>query len=86
MTPNRIGADEAPTYMTVAVWVHTVLGAVAFIAAVWWYVIRPKRRDGKVGGDGLLMLAAMTAFWGDLGADYWHLWVMYPTVWPNIGA
>ena len=86
MTPNRIGASEAPAYMTVAVWAHTILGAIAFIAAVWWFVLRPRRRDGQVPGDGLLMLAAMTAFWGDLAANYWHLWVMYPTVWPNIGA
>jgi hypothetical protein len=85
-TPNRIGADEAPTYMQVAVWVHIVLGAVAFVGAIWWVVIRPLRRDGSISGDGLLMLACMTAFWGDLYANYLRIWVMYPTTWPNIGA
>ncbi len=85
-TPNRGGASAAPGWMHAAVWIHVALGIVALAGWFWWYLVRPWRRERRITSDGLLMLGCMTAFWGDLAANYFRYWVVYPTVWPNLGA
>jgi hypothetical protein len=85
-TPNSGGARLAPGWMKAAVYGHIAIGIVALIWCVWWFVIRPWKEGRRVTSDGLLMLACMTAFWGDLAANYFHYWVVYTTVWPNLGS
>ena len=85
-TPVPKGADTPPTYMTVSVWVHQVLLCAAALGFIWWYIVRPWRRERRVTTEGLLVLACMTAFWQDLLSNYAHYWVIYNTEWFNMGS
>jgi hypothetical protein len=85
-TPTPVGADTAPSWMVIAVWVHIGIGAVLLVWMINHFLVNPWRQHHTITGDGLLMLAVLTTFWGDLGANYLHYWVIYPTVWPNLGS
>jgi hypothetical protein len=84
--PNTRGSTAAPGWMTAAVDVHIALGIVTLIGCIWWFLVRPWQQGRRVTSDGLLMLACMTCFWGDLAANYFRYAVVYPTTWPNIGS
>jgi hypothetical protein len=81
-----IGEDTPPSWMAIAVWVHIALGAILLVWMVNHFLVKPWRQYRTVTGDGLLMLGVLTTFWGDLAGNYLHYWVIYPTVWPNLGS
>jgi len=85
-TPTPIGEDTPPSWMVIAVWVHIAIGVVLVIWMFNHFLVKPWRQYRTVTGDGLLMLAVLTTFWGDLASNYLHYWVIYPTVWPNLGS
>ena len=63
-----------------------IVGLAALVVFGWLFVVRPWRRDHRLGGDGLLMLAYLTCFWQDLGSNYLHYWVVYNPAWVNLGS
>lgn len=75
-----------PAHIATAAMVLQVVGIAALVGFVWFFVVRPWRRNGRLGGDGLLMLAWLTAFWQDLGSNYLHYWVVYNPAWVNLGS
>ena len=75
-----------PGHIAGAAVVLQVLGVAALGGFLWRFVVRPWRRDRRLGADGLLMLAYFTCFWQDLGSNYLHYWVMYNPAWVNLGS
>jgi hypothetical protein len=83
---NSFGRATAPTWAKTAMWIHFGLGIALFIGMVNHFIVKPWRREHRLTSDGMLMLGCLTCFWGDLGANYFHYQVLYPTVWPNLGG
>ncbi|ORA11275.1 hypothetical protein BST14_18895 [Mycobacterium arosiense ATCC BAA-1401 = DSM 45069] len=61
-------------------------GAAAGAAAVYFWLIRPWRRNGRIGLDGLLVLAWFTLYWQDTLMNYSQTWVTYNSVLLNLGS
>lgn len=57
MSPTPPGADTMSPPEIVVMWVLQVVGPGVAIWAIWHYVVRPWRRDGRPSGDGMLLIA-----------------------------
>ena len=84
--PSATPRPDMPAHISVAAVVLQVLGLAALAVFLWLFLIRPWRRDRRIGGDGLLLLAYVTCFWQDLGSNYLHYWVVYNPAWVNLGS
>jgi hypothetical protein len=59
----RPGPDELPGWMKTTINVYTVLGLIAMGTVVYFFLVRPRRRDGRVSRDGLLVLVWFQIYW-----------------------
>ena len=55
------GPTHAPGWMTTTFVVWQAAGVVAAAACVWFFLIRPWRRDRRISTDGLLAIARSVA-------------------------
>lgn len=69
--PN--GGDPLPDYMRYWSWFIQVAVPVLFVLGLYHYVIKTKRRDGRIHFDGLMYLAACTMYWADPYVNYLRL-------------
>lgn len=83
---NTFGRDEVPTFMTVAARIWEIGGVTAYVALIWWFLVRPWRRTGRPSLDGLLVASAATLFWQDMFVNYSQWWVTYNTTLINFGS
>ena len=83
-TPS--GPTPIPEWMTIAAVAHTALGALAFMASIYCFIIRPYRRNRRLSSDGLFALCFILIFWQDPVLNYSVNWATYNTVFPNWGA
>ena len=84
--PTATPRPDMPGHIAVSAVILQVLGVAALIVFGWLFVVRPLRRDRRLGADGLLILAYLTCFWQDLGSNYLHYWVVYNPAWVNLGS
>lgn len=84
--PTPTGADPVPTYMKVAAFVCQWGGLVAALAFLWFFLVRPWRRDGRIGLDGLFCLVFLTICWQDTLLNGIQHQVMFNSVLVNRGS
>ena len=63
--PVATGPDPVPTYMMVGCRAFEVLFTFGLVTFAYRCVIRPWRRERKLGVEGMLFLAGLTVFWQD---------------------
>jgi len=57
------GPDPVPGWMKTTIDVYTGLGLAAMAAVVWFFLVRPWRRDGRISLDGMLVLVWFQIYW-----------------------
>lgn len=83
---NTIGRAEVPDFMRLAGIVWQSGGIVTTLGLLWWFLVRPLRRDGRLSFDGLLLLALLTMYWQDMLSNATQWWAVYNTTLVNLGS
>jgi hypothetical protein len=80
------GPTEVPMFMQVMVWIWIPGGIVAMLGVLYWFVVRPWRRDGKPSTDGLLALGWISVLWQDPLVSYFVPQFTWSAIVPNMGS
>ncbi len=80
------GPSDPPTWMKVELILWQTLSIPAGLALIYWFIIRPWRRDGRVGVDGILVAAFCTVVFQDPLSSYGGHWFAYNTWMFNRGS
>ena len=85
-THTPTGPDPVPTWLTVsnAVWMTILISA--FVAIVYFAVVRPWRRGQGLTNDALLALVFLLIWWQDPLCLWFSNWVSYNSALPNLGS
>ena len=72
--PQRtpVGATEPPDWMKLALRSWEVGGVIATVGCLYWFVLRPLRRDKRMSFDGMLVLCMGLAYWQDPTPNYFN--------------
>jgi Spirocyclase AveC-like len=86
-TPVESGPDSPPTLMKVGIIIVLVVQAVAFVGLAYLWIIRPLRRDRRIGFDGMIFIAFIGFYWlWDPIGNYFALTSSYNAWIPNMGS
>ena len=80
------GPTELPTWMKFTTRGWEVLGVLLAVASIYYFIYRPWRRNGRIGFDGLLVLACYTVVWQDTMANFFQPWLTYNAALVNHGS
>jgi uncharacterized protein DUF5135 len=72
-----VGPSDPPMYMKIFLMTLQVTMLPAMAALLWWFVVRPWRRERKFTVDGALTLAFCTLFFQDPLSNYFGPWITY---------
>lgn len=85
-TPTPTGSTPVPGFMTVAFRTWEIGGLAGMAAVVYFFLIRPWRREGRISNDGLLLLAFCTLYIQDPLLNYFTPWFTYNAEFINMGS
>jgi len=76
------GPTDPPTFMKVMLTVNAIAMVVLLPTAIWWFLIRPWRRERRITLDGMLLVSCGLFFFQDPFLNYLNTWCTYNTwVW-----
>lgn len=73
------GIHEPPLYMKIPLIANAVVLWVGLPFAIWWFFIRPWRRERRITLDGMLFLSMGLMFFQDPLLNYFNTWCTYNT-------
>lgn len=84
---NNIGVSQDPTFMVDSVYAHEAFFGVWALIAVYWYLIRPWRREHRLTADGILLIS-LGSIWAfaDPLAGYFRIAYLYNSAEANLGC
>lgn len=80
------GPNDPPLYMKVPLLANALVLWVALPVAVWWFFIRPWRRERRITLDGMLVVSIGLMFFQDPLLNYLNTWCTYNTWLFNRGS
>lgn len=80
------GPSEPPMFMKVPLMANAVILWVGLPFAIWWFFVRPWRRERRITLDGMLILSCGLMFFQDPLLNYFNTWCTYNTWLFNRGA
>lgn len=80
------GPSDPPTWMKVELWAWQILSFPAAFVMLYIFVIRPWRREKRVGIDGLFVVAGGTLFVQDTWSNAGNHWFTYNGYMVNFGS
>ncbi|WP_024441882.1 spirocyclase AveC family protein [Mycobacterium sp. UM_WGJ] len=80
------GPNDPPLYMKVPLMANAIVLWVGLPFAVWWFFIRPWRRERRITLDGLLFVSMGLMFFLDPLLNYFNTWCTYNTWLFNRGS
>ncbi|OBY29537.1 hypothetical protein ACT18_22515 [Mycolicibacter kumamotonensis] len=80
------GPNDPPMYMKVPLMANAVILWVGLPVAIWWFFIRPWRRERRITLDGMLFLSMGLMFFQDPLLNYFNTWCTYNTWLFNRGS
>ncbi|WP_297824211.1 spirocyclase AveC family protein, partial [Mycobacterium sp.] len=80
------GPSEPPMYMKVPLMANAVVLWVALPVVLWWFFIRPWRRERRITLDGMLVVSMGLMFFQDPLLNYFNTWCTYNTWLFNRGS
>jgi hypothetical protein len=84
--PTDPGPDSISAGTQLFFTVLQVVVPVAALVAIWFWVIRPWRREGRLTTDGMLVLAGAMLFFWDMSLNYTATGLLYNSHFVNFGA
>lgn len=81
-----VGPNDPPMYMKVPLMANAVVLWVGLPFAIWWFFIRPWRRERRITLDGMLFLSIGLMFFQDPLLNYFNTWCTYNTWLFNRGS
>lgn len=84
--PIPVGPTPVPTWMQWNAYIQEVLSTIAFCWMAWHFVIRPWRRDGEVGWDGMIYICCILFWWQDALYNMLNTSFMYSKFLVNVGS
>lgn len=84
--PVPTGVSDPPMYMKVMLGINAGVLVCGLPFAIWYFWIRPWRRERKITFDGMLMLATGLMVFQDPLLNYFNTWCTYNTWLWNMGA
>jgi hypothetical protein len=85
-TPNTRGRGLEPGWYVPVVRCTEVLGVLCTLAILWYYVLRPKLRDGRLSFDGLFFLGCWMMYFQEPWINWTSLQWLYSTTFVNFGS
>jgi hypothetical protein len=83
---NTIGRSLAPDWYVTLVRCVEVFGLLVTLAILWYFVVRPKLRTGRLSFDGLFFLGCWMLFIQEPWINYTSLQFLYSTTFVNFGS
>lgn len=80
------GPMDPPLYMKIPMVVNAVGCWILIAFMVWWFLIKPWRRERRITLDGMLMIACGLMFFQDPILNYFNTWSTYNTWAFNMGS
>jgi len=80
------GPSDPPTWMKAILLTWTAVIVVGFPIAVWWFLIRPWRRERRITLDGMLFVSCGLLWFQDPLLNYFNTWNTYNTWMWNMGS
>jgi hypothetical protein len=85
-TPTPTGPTHFPAWQNVVLQTWQWGGLAALAIFVYFIVVRPWRRSGRITLDGLLVLCFAALSWIDCMANYLVTWTTYNSHFVNLGS
>jgi hypothetical protein len=80
------GPTDIPTWMIASMRIQEVVGTIVWPLMLYWFVIRPWRREGHVSWDGMLFIAACLLYFQDGAMNYGNYMFVYNAGFVNWGS
>lgn len=80
------GPTDPPMYMKAFLTMNSVVVCVGLPIAIWWFIIRPWRRERRITLDGMLLVSMGLMFFQDPLLNYFNTWCTYNTWLFNRGS
>ena len=80
------GPDDPPMYMKAFLTMNAVVVCVGLPIAIWWFIVRPWRRERRITLDGMLLGSMGLMFFQDPFLNYINTWCTYNTWLWNRGS
>lgn len=80
------GPSDPPMYMKVPLLANAIILWAALPLALWWFFIRPWRRERRITLDGMLLISMGLMFFQDPLLNYLNTWCTYNTWLFNRGS
>lgn len=81
-----VGPNDPPMYMKVPLMANAIVLWVGLPFAIWWFFIRPWRRERRITLDGMLVASMGLMFFQDPLLNYFNTWCTYNTWLFNRGS
>jgi len=85
-TPSPMGPDPLPNSVYWTLRITEVVALVCAVALLWKFMIKPWRQTGKLGWDGMFMIAGWSLWWTDPIDNYFNFTFMYNTGFYNMAS
>ncbi|WP_024799352.1 spirocyclase AveC family protein [Nocardia sp. BMG51109] len=80
------GPSDPPTLMKAILITWTAVIIVGLPVGIWWFIVRPWRRERRITLDGMLLVACGLLFFQDPLLNYFNTWSTYNTWMWNRGS
>lgn len=80
------GPSDPPLYMKIPLTINMVVVCVGLPIAIYWFLVRPWRRERRITLDGLLLISMGLMFFQDPLLNWFNTWCTYNSWLPNFGA
>jgi hypothetical protein len=84
--PNTLGRGQEPSWYVVLMRGWEVFALVCTVAIVWFYVVRPKLRTGRMSFDGLFVIGCGLMFFQEPWINWTSYQFLYSTTSINFGS
>ncbi|MBY8863535.1 spirocyclase AveC family protein [Nocardia sp. CA2R105] len=80
------GPTSPPMYMKAFLTMNAVVVCIGLPVAIWWFIVRPWRRERRITLDGMLLVSMGLMFFQDPLLNYLNTWCTYNTWLFNRGS
>jgi hypothetical protein len=80
------GSTPVPGWMVFSAYAHEVVSVIGGVVCTYIFLIRPWRRDRRIGIDGMIAIAWVSTYWQDALSSYFQPYFSYNAAFHNWGA